>query len=200
MEIEDTLDVVLAAPAEEPLDSPETLLRVFARMVAVFQAAVLNATANRGDAHLGRQREMLLLHVDERPIAAGLSLGGADALARFRPALPELPVHAAKPWHRVKHSGGVDLERLDRIASGSVAPAEGRGPLSRLLSCPGPADLAKGGNNSHPRTNSAAPPAKMMRLCRSMMSPILYYSVVSVHGATVILSVAKDLASSPGTH
>ena len=36
-------------------------------MVAVLQAAMLNATANRVDAHLGRQGEMLFLHVDSDP-------------------------------------------------------------------------------------------------------------------------------------
>jgi hypothetical protein len=41
---------------------------------------------------------------------------GADALGRFRPALLELPMHAANGWYGMKHSRWVDPERLDRIA------------------------------------------------------------------------------------
>ena len=84
-------------------------------MGEVLQTALLNAAANRGDADLGRQSDVLPLHVDQRPIAAGLSLAWADARGWFWPAFPELPVHAANAWHRMKHSRGVDLERLDRI-------------------------------------------------------------------------------------
>ena len=103
MEVENTVHVILAAPAEELVDSGETLLRVFSRVHEVLDAALLDAAAERGHAHPRRQRDVLLLHMDQRPIAAALSRVRATAPAIPR---PELPMHAANGRHGMKHARG----------------------------------------------------------------------------------------------